>query len=113
MQDASVVFDIKMKISSTRQGSLTVTEYYNKMNGYWLELDHYQDIKMKCSEDAATIIAILERNRVVEFLAGLNVDFDQVMVQILGKEKLPSLNKVFAIVHSKEYRRIVMLNEIP
>jgi len=55
------------------------------MNRYWLEFDHYQDIKMKCSEDVTTIIAIFERDRVLKLLARLNVDFDQVRVQIPGK----------------------------
>ena len=91
---------------------MTVTEYNNKMNGYFLELDHYQDIRMKCSEDAATLAIIFERDRVVEFLACLNAEFDQVRVQILGKEKLPSLNEVFSIVRNEEYRRIAMLNEV-
>lgn len=63
--------------------------------------------------NTSTIATIFDRDRVVEFLARLNVYFDQVQVQILGKEKLPSLNEVFSIVHSEEYRRITMLNEIP
>ncbi|XP_052175351.1 uncharacterized protein LOC127790104 [Diospyros lotus] len=66
---------------------------------------------MKCSEDVATITAIFERDRVVEFLVDLNADFDQVRVQVLGKDKIPSLNEVFTIVRSEEYRRIAMLNE--
>ena len=60
VQNASVIFEIKTNISSTRHVSLIVTKYYNKMNGLWLELDHYQDIKMVCSEDAATLSCILE-----------------------------------------------------
>jgi len=50
------------------------------MNGYWLELDHYKDIKMVCSEDAATLTSIFERDGIVEFLAGLNAEYDQVRV---------------------------------
>ena len=77
-----------------------------------MELDHYQDIKIKCSEDATTINAKVKRDRVVEFLVGLNIDFDQVRVKVLGREKLPSLNEVFSIVQSEEYRWIAMLNEV-
>ena len=51
VQDASVIFEVKTKISRTRQGTSTIIEYYNKMKGMWLELDHYQDIKMECSND--------------------------------------------------------------
>jgi len=102
VQDASVIFEIKTKISSTKHGSLTITVYYNKMNGYWFELDHYQDIKMVCSEDTATLTSIFERDKIVEFLASLNAKYDQVRVQVLGREKLPSLHEVFSIISSEE-----------
>ena len=45
-----------------------------------------------------------------DFLAGLNVELDQVKVQILGKESLPSLNEAFAIVRG-EGRRNIMLEK--
>ena len=34
------------------QLSLYMIEYYNIMKGLWLELDCYQTIKIKCSENA-------------------------------------------------------------
>ena len=57
---------------------MNVTDYYNKMNGFWLELDHYQDIKMVCSEDTIILTSMLERDRIVEFLVGLNPESDKV-----------------------------------
>lgn len=42
VQDASVIYEVKTKISSTKQGRMTVTENYNSMNGLWLEYDQYQ-----------------------------------------------------------------------
>ena len=60
VQDALVIFEIKTKISGTKQGSLTLIDYYNKMNGYWFELDHYQDITMVYSEETTTLTTILE-----------------------------------------------------
>jgi len=62
VEDASMIFEIKSKIGGTKQGQLTVTEYYNRVRGLWLELDHYQDIKMVCSEDATTLNRIFERD---------------------------------------------------
>ena len=82
VQDASVIFEIKTKISSTKHGSLTITVYYNKMNGYWLELDHYQDIKMVCSEDATTLTSIFESDIIVEFLTSFNAKYDRVRVHL-------------------------------
>ena len=54
----------------------------------------------------------MERERVFEFLAGLNVEFDQVRVQVLEKDTLPSVNEVFSLIRAEEGRRIVML-EMP
>ena len=42
-------------------------DYYNKMNGFLLELDHYQDIKMVRNEDAIILTFLFERDRIVEF----------------------------------------------
>ena len=51
---------------------------YNIMKSLWLELDYYQIIKMKCSEDVVMILKYVERERIFYFLAGLNVKYDQV-----------------------------------
>ena len=53
---------------------------YNIMKSLWLELDYYQNIKMKCSEDVVMILKYVERERIFYFLAGLNVEYDQVKV---------------------------------
>ena len=65
---------------------------------------------MKCSIDAAMHQEFIERERVYDFLVGLNVELDQVRVQIHGKEPLPSLNEAFAIVKG-EGRRNIMLKK--
>lgn len=64
---------------------------------------------MKCIDDAQTLLNFIGRNRILEFLAGLNAEFDPMRVQNLGKERLPPLNEVFSIVPAKERRRLVML----
>ena len=64
---------------------------------------------MECSKDAIIHQEFLEKERLFDFLAGLNGEFDQVRVQILGRDPLPSLNEAFAIVRGEEGRRNVML----
>lgn len=46
---------------------------------------------MKCSQDAAMLLKLVERERIFEFFVGLIVEFVQVQVQVLGKETLLSL----------------------
>ena len=102
--------EIKTKISSTKQGSLLVTDYYNRMNGFWFQvrpLSRYQD----GSEDAIILTSMLERDRIVEFLSSLNPEFDQVRAQVLSREKMPSLNEVYFIVQSEEHRRTTMFDD--
>ena len=76
-------------------------------------MDHYQCIQMKDSEDAAILKRFVEKERIFEFLAGLNLEFDQVQVQVLGKEDLPSLNETISIIWAEEGRRGVMMNQTP
>ena len=74
-----------MKTIATKQGSKTITEYANQLKTLWQELDHYKVIKTKCSEDAVVLKDFIEQDRVYDFLVGLNPEFDQVRIQILGK----------------------------
>lgn len=68
---------------------------------------------MECNKDAAALKKFLEKKRAYQFIAGLNAEFDQVRVQILGKEDMSSLNEVISLVVAKESRRIVMLKPRP
>ena len=51
----------------------------------------------------------VEREMIFEFLIGLNVEFDQVRVSVLGKESSPILNEVFSIIWAEKGWRIVVL----
>ncbi|KAL6343046.1 hypothetical protein AAG906_017858 [Vitis piasezkii] len=48
---------------------------------------------MKSIEDAAMMLIYVERERIIDFLAGLNVEYGRIKVQALGKEDLPPLNE--------------------
>ena len=78
MQDATLIYEIKTKITTTKQGTLSITEYYNVMKRLWLELDYYKNFQMKCSEDVAMLLKFVERERIFQFLTRLTIEFDQV-----------------------------------
>ncbi|XP_058749398.1 uncharacterized protein LOC131622387 [Vicia villosa] len=112
-QDLSARFDLKNKIFNTKQGTMTVSEYFATMKGYWIELDQYQTLKMETANDTIALNTCIETDRIFEFLAGLNSDYDPIRVQILGKDRLPPLAEVFSIVRGEESRRDVMLGNKP
>ena len=105
-----LIYKIKMKLSMTKQDIMMVIEYYNIMKSFWLELDYYQDFKIQCNDDAVNLKNYVERERIFDFFTGLNIEFDQVRVQILGKESLLSFNEVFSWIRDEKGRRTMMLD---
>ncbi|XP_073219751.1 uncharacterized protein [Cicer arietinum] len=108
-KDAAQIYDVKVKTVAAKQGNRSVTEYANQLKSLWMELDHYRVIQAKCSEDSTILKEYIEQDRIYDFLVGLNPEYDQVRIQILGKEKVPGLNEVVAIIRSEESRRGLML----
>ena len=107
--DAAQVYKIKVKTMAAKQGNKTITEYANQLDSLWQELDHFRVIKTKCPKDAAVLKDFTEQDRVYDFLVGLNPEFDQVRIQILGKPNVPCFNEVVALIRSEESRRGLML----
>ncbi|GAV67333.1 hypothetical protein CFOL_v3_10839, partial [Cephalotus follicularis] len=54
-----------------------------------------------------------EKERVYEFLAGLNPEFDQIRVQVLGRVSFPTLQEAYNMVQNEETRRCSMLPSGP
>ena len=52
----------------------------------WQELHHCQCLKMMCSEDVALLKRFVEKERIFEFLASLNVEYDHKRSQVLGRD---------------------------
>lgn len=42
------VYDLKVKIVTTKQENKPITEYANLLKSLWMELDPYRMIKTKC-----------------------------------------------------------------
>lgn len=59
---------------------------------------------MKCSEDVGILKRIVEKDKIYTFLTELDVEFDDVRVQVLGKD-LSSLNETIGIIRGEESRR--------
>ena len=77
-------------------------EYTNSLKNLWQELDHYRVFEMKCSKDTIILKNFIEKDRVYDFLVRLTPKFDQVRVQIFGKEETPSLEKTISLIKVEE-----------
>lgn len=74
-------------------------------------MDLFYTVHWRCSEDSDLYNKMIEKDRVFDFLNGLNSELDEVRERILGTKPLPSLKEVFSEVRKEESRRRVMLNQ--
>ncbi|GAA0146415.1 hypothetical protein LIER_06379 [Lithospermum erythrorhizon] len=54
----------------------------------------------------------MKKERVYEFLTGLNNELDEVRGRIIGQKPFPSTEEAFAEVRREETRRRIMLNQL-
>ena len=106
-------FDLRKKLRTLDQHHRSVAEYFAELSGMWQEFDFYQGFQAVCTVDAANWLKRLEKERVYDFLAGLDVEYDQIRVQVLGRVPFPSLGEAYAIVQQEESRRGAMLHTPP
>ena len=107
--NAGQLFEIKSQLRKARQGEKSVTQYYTDLKMLWQEMDLYCEYEWNCSKDSAFYQKTVEKERVFDFLVGLNADLDEVRGRILGRDPLPSTREVFSEVCREESRRQVML----
>ncbi|KAK3028733.1 hypothetical protein RJ639_037756 [Escallonia herrerae] len=92
-----------------RQGNLEVTKYYNELQTLWQELDMHYEADWGDLEGNLKFKRHLEKERLYEFLTGLNRELEEVRGSILGCRPLPSTDEAFAEVRRGASRRRVML----
>ncbi|KAK3226014.1 hypothetical protein Dsin_005876 [Dipteronia sinensis] len=109
--DQSQIYELELKIGSTKQGTNSATIYFASLTRLWQDLDMFYDHKLKDLGDGVYFQKVTENSRIFKFLASLSVKFDEVRGRIIGRQPLPSLNDVFAEVRRGESRQIVMLGK--
>ncbi|KAJ7961715.1 Retrovirus-related Pol polyprotein from transposon TNT 1-94 [Quillaja saponaria] len=73
------------------------------------DIQEYQPVH---PADAASYKKVVDKERVYDFLAGLNLEYDQIRVQVLGRDPFPNLRQTYAYVQQEESRRIAMLHVV-
>ncbi|GAV72597.1 UBN2_3 domain-containing protein, partial [Cephalotus follicularis] len=88
------VYDLKKRVHETKQGEMTVAQYFAKLNTLWQELDFYEDFQPECPVDTTRFQKWIEKERVLDFLARLTLEYDQTKSHILGRDPFPSLRQL-------------------
>ncbi|XP_072062320.1 uncharacterized protein [Arachis hypogaea] len=107
----SQIYELTLKAREIQQGSDNVTKYFHTLKRVWQDLDHFNNYKWNLAAYAKHHQQIVEEGRIFQFLAGLNVELDEVRGRIIGRAILPSIGEVFAEVRREETRRAVMMGK--
>ena len=103
--DGSIILSLMQKINNFRQGELTVSEYYHKLNSLWREFDIMTKLP-KCS--CAAREDVLKHNqlmKLMQFLMGLNDVYQPIRSSILSRETLPDVKDAFVTISREESHR--------
>ena len=98
----SQVYELTLKLGEIRQKEESVTKYFSSLKHLWQDLDMFKDYEWKSIDDANHYKQTVEAHRIYKFLVGLNVEFDEVREQIIGRVPLPKISRVFAEVRKEE-----------
>ena len=107
----SQIYELTIKLGEIRQGEDSITKYFNSLKRLWQDLDLFNDYEWKSPVDCNHNRKLVEDHRIYKFLAGLNIEFDEVRGRIIGRQPLPSIGEVFSEVRREESRRNVMLGK--
>ena len=103
-------------MASIKQGDQSIKDYFTKLRIIWDELESYRpdptcSCDPKCVCDALTsMIERKQQNRIMQFLRGLNDQFNTVKFNVLMMDPLPNIAKVFSYVVQQE--RQINSNEL-
>ena len=91
LENFSQIVELKTKLWQSRQGSRSVTVYYNEMVAIWQELDQCHDEEWESPADYSRFKTREKNDLVFMFLAGVNQALDEVKGRILRRRPLPSI----------------------
>ncbi|XP_020415631.1 uncharacterized protein LOC109948111 [Prunus persica] len=98
----SRIYQIRQEIAEHRQGHLSISEYYTKLKALWDELDSYHEPIICTCEGSTTRASREEKERVMQFLMGLNEPYSTVRGSILMMSPIPDTRRVHGLILQHE-----------
>jgi len=96
--------DTDDKIHYLKQGERTLMDYVAELKRLWADLDHYDPIELPHSESVAWVKKWVEKKMVLQFLRGLNPEFEGRRAALFHQANLPSLEEAIAAMAQEETR---------
>ncbi|KAK6787986.1 hypothetical protein RDI58_016511 [Solanum bulbocastanum] len=95
--NASRIYHLHKTIATTVQGNDTIPSYFSRLRNLWDEFASIIPPPCHCS-GSKDLSLYLKRQKLIQFLMGLNETYDQSRSQILMIEPTPTINKAYAML---------------
>lgn len=90
---------------SLTQDQLSVAAYYTKLKGLWDELAAYDDLPTCTCGSMKKHTEQEERNKLMQYLMGLNESYNAIHGQILLMQTLPTVRRAYSLIMQEEKQR--------
>lgn len=111
-QSAPRAYELKQRLTATRQDGASVSTYYTKLRVMWDELQSVLP-NPRCSCDGCScgigkkLEDVKEKERLYEFLLGVDGEYSTIRTQILAMNPIPTLGAAYHLVSEDEQQRNV------
>uniref|UniRef100_A0A803L9R4 GAG-pre-integrase domain-containing protein n=1 Tax=Chenopodium quinoa TaxID=63459 RepID=A0A803L9R4_CHEQI len=110
-RDELQIYDLNSKDASMKQETNTIEVYFSKLNTLWKEIDRRMPNPMKCAEDITLFNSFIQRQRLYQFLAGVNDSLDKEKRDILYLDPLPTIDAAYASIRREIARCGIMTGD--
>ncbi|GAV87232.1 UBN2_3 domain-containing protein [Cephalotus follicularis] len=105
-------YEIRKESREMSQGGLSLAAYYSNLSHLRKQLGAYRTHRPSIPTELVTFQKDIEKERVYDFLAGLNPDYDQVQFQVLGRDPFPTLEKAYNLIQHEKHHLTSMMPSV-
>ncbi|KAF8088092.1 hypothetical protein N665_0554s0022 [Sinapis alba] len=102
-------YQLEQAVMTLKQGELDLSTYFTKKKILWEQLANTKSsVVKKCDCDQVKeLLEDAETSRIIQFLMGLNDNFNNVRGQILNMKPRPGLNDIYNMLDQDESQRVL------
>ncbi|XP_023738657.1 uncharacterized protein LOC111886631 [Lactuca sativa] len=111
-EGAPRAYELKQSLNVARQDGASISSYYTKLKAVWDEIQLVLPMpRCTCSGCSCALgkrfSELKEKEKIYEFLMGLDADFSIIRTQILAMKPTPSLTAIYHLVAEDEQQRAI------
>ncbi|XP_057526492.1 uncharacterized protein LOC130805723 [Amaranthus tricolor] len=106
--DELQIYDLSSIAATLRQEINTIETYFEKLSMLWKEIDGRMPNFMTCPQDITAFNNFIQRQRLYQFLTGINEDLDKERRDLLHMDPLPTVEVAYATIRREISRRKIM-----